>query len=691
MEVRPTVAREHPVEASRFLSILELGSTAAIADGIRGERHVVPLGVARALDRLRSGGVWETASAQHSPGLDSLRWLRFLLHHGYLHPQGAPVDHNLYALLSEVPQVSFPTTVPMGPKLKVLYLSHCGTDWLAENLAMAAHLRGMRVTVAYSVHSDRARIGEVEPDMVIVEPFDLGMSTRFWNRGARATDEERRALIETMQQYYAGVIDDLRPHASGRLILLRGITTPPLRPDGCAEFRRGVTLEGMAREVNELAARLLSREPNMMFMDEQHIVATHGTLKLISTSTTYGNLIGEVPDRSLPLSSRMCQEYLDAFIVWRATNRLKCVVVDLDDTMWPGVVGEGGGIPMEVETRPAAAQTLFGGIHQALGVLKDRGILLATCSRNNRDDVLAAWNAARDGSALEPFLYPEDFVLHEIGWDPKPVAMKRIMARLGLEPAHVVFVDDDPLQREEMRQAFPEMLILGETLERVRARLLTEPRLQVNIVTEAARRRTETSQGSIAREDAAREWAGVSHRDFLRTLKVELQVLRLCTSRHLPRVAELLKRTNQFNLTGLRLDARQLEERIGSDDAAIFALNVRDRFTDHGLVGVCLVRKNHIENVAISCRVIGLDVATPFLTAALDGFGLSRETLYGRLVPTDRNIPCRNLLSSVGFDEIDPGQYMRPSNRELPPPDMGIYEILLRDEVLEDARQEAMS
>lgn len=675
---------KHEVVASKFLTIFELGSTAAIADGMRRQRHIVPVTLAQTLDRLRVGGYWEDAIAKHAPELDSTRWLRFLTEQGYLQIRGQPEDESLLMILRDLPELTFPKHTSSIRKVKALYLAHCAANWLARNLGIAAYMRGMPITVSHSTHNDRALIQDIQPDLVIVEPFDLTAAARFWNTGAVATDSVRLDLVETLKSYFSGVIDDLRPHAVGRLILLKGITTPALRPHGFSEFRREVSMDSMAHAVNDHIASLLRPEANMIFIDEQHLFSSMGVLEMMPTSGPYGNFFYDSRGVATRMVAALCEEYLDAYAMWSGVDSHKCVVVDLDNTLWPGVIGEGGGIPDEdSDARTTVGAGTFGGLHQALGVLKSRGILLATCSRNNRDEVLSRWKSSvqrRAASAIEPFLSPDDFALHEIGWDRKPVAMTRILDRLGLEPRHVVFVDDDPLQREQMRYNFPRMRVIGENLNLVRVQLLSDPRLQVNIITEDARERTDTTRASLAREASLNEVAGSSSLDFMRTLNLELRVRRLSSRRFLPRVAELLQRTNQFNLTGYRPDVGILSQLIDSDTAALFDLNVRDRFGDYGTVGICLLIDNKIANVAISCRVIAMDVALPFLCTVVNRFGFSSQVLYGRVVLSDRNIPCRNLLQSAGFDEIGPHQYVKPANRECRHVDSSVYKVTCVDE-----------
>jgi FkbH-like protein len=558
--------------------------------------------------------------------------------------------------------------------IKVVYLSNCAVHSLADILKRVATAGNMRVEIVHSTHKDLALISECGPDLAIVDPFDVNWSMQLWDSGARATDQHRLELVRVVKDYYAATIERLRPLATGRLVLLKGICAPALRPEGVAEFRRTVSFAAMARMVNEHICELLRIEPNMMFIDEQHIAATVGLPNATGTYVaTYGSNVGDSPSQLVRFFAATAAEFLNAFVVWRNARPLKCVVADLDNTLWPGVVGEGGGIPgeNEIERRLDLSMYVFGGIHQALGMLKDRGVLLATCSRNNREEVLLHWTSALSAQRPATLLSPEDFVLHEIGWDAKPVAMARILDKLGLDPAHVLFIDDDPIQRAQMQQAFGAMRIIGENLREIRKELLTEPRLQANILTEDALLRTRTARMMVERNALA---GGECSRELLRSFTIELNVSRATSSAELSRVSELLKRTTQFNLTGFSMDVAQLRAFCADSNNAIFVLSVRDRFGDHGMVGACVVRDDCIENVVVSCRVISLEVAAPFLATCLEAIGCERRALRGIVRLTARNVPCRMLLVEAGFQESAPLVYIR-SPATAPPVDPTIYRI----------------
>ncbi len=126
-------------------------------------------------------------------------------------------------------------------------------------------------------------------------------------------------------------------------------------------------------------------------------------------------------------------EYLSLYTMWRGESAIKCVVVDLDDTLWPGIAGEGGFAPTSEDAIGSLRYGVYGGIHQALKILKHRGVLLATCSKNNADDLEPIWDGLRVAcvEGMRYLLQRDDFVMHKVNWRRKSDNVREIMQALG--------------------------------------------------------------------------------------------------------------------------------------------------------------------------------------------------------------------------------------------------------------------
>jgi FkbH-like protein len=321
----------------------------------------------------------------------------------------------------------------------------------------------------------------------------------------------------------------------------------------------------------------------------------------------------------------------------RQADQVKLVVVDLDDTLWTGVIGEMTDIDADI---------LDGwqlGLAEALLWLKKRGILLAIISKNDESRIRDIWP-----SVFGDNLRLEDFAAIRINWQPKAENMGQILAGVNLLPRSVVFIDDNPAERSAMQQAFPDMRILGRFPYYIRQTLLWAPETQVIAVTEESGRRTEMVQAQLEREQHRQEF---SADDFLRAAApvVTLRPLTSTTDPRFARAQELVNKTNQFNTTGRRWAA--------ADWAAFFrngghmqCFDVKDAYTAYGLVGVVLIRGTSIEQWVMSCRVLGYEIENAVMAvivAAMRAAGAARPT--GQLCETDANFPCRTLFAKNGF------------------------------------------
>ena len=219
-----------------------------------------------------------------------------------------------------------------------------------------------------------------------------------------------------------------------------------------------------------------------------------------------------------------------------------------------------------------------------------------------------------------------------------------------------VFIDDTARERERVRQALPAITVLGEDLFALRRVLLTDPRLQPARVTPEAASRTNLVRAQLDRSRL--RMAMDDEAAFIASLNIASTVSRLAPGADgasLDRVRELFERTTQFNATGRRFTRLELERLIASPDGRLYTLHMRDRFADHGLVGAAAVLDDSVLNMALSCRVIGLGGDRALLDQVVAE--TSGPSLRGRIIPTERNIPARNLYSECGFTAAGAGMW----------------------------------
>ena len=320
-----------------------------------------------------------------------------------------------------------------------------------------------------------------------------------------------------------------------------------------------------------------------------------------------------------------------------AARRVKCVVWDLDDTLWAGVQAEGA----PPEPRPE--------VLAVIDALAARGIVHSVASRNDP--------ATGERLLAQPAL-ARRFVAPQIGWEPKDKALRAVAAALNLGLDSLAFVDDSPFERAAVAALLPDVLVLAPADV---PGLPARPEFQAGPATTESARRTALYQEEAARRAAEAAFAG-SRLAFLNSCVMRLTI-RPAAEADLPRLEELVQRTNQLNSTGVRYGPADLAARLA--DAGRFRCPVArltDRFGDYGLIGAALVDRPGdpaggwlVELLMLSCRVEGRGIPAALLRRLLDEARAAGQPALSALYrPTAQNRQMAVLLRSLGFRAAGP-------------------------------------
>jgi FkbH-like protein len=314
-------------------------------------------------------------------------------------------------------------------------------------------------------------------------------------------------------------------------------------------------------------------------------------------------------------------------------KNVKCVVFDLDNTLWNGVLIEGDDVAVSSEMIALLKQ------------LDDRGVLLSIASKNDHD---SAWKKLEALGLSEYFLYPQ------INWNPKSQSVKTIAHRLNIGIDAMAFVDDNPFELDEVARISPEVVCVNSAKI---ASLFSDPRFQGSSTPDARRRR------QLYRESAARELAqesfGSDYSSFLESCQIVLEISSY-SPEQAERVAELVQRTNQLNFSGHKHTRPELEELLTNPLLDKFVLKCSDQYGSYGTVGFCLVEHASdticVRDFMLSCRVQGKLIEKAFFHHLLEQHNPHAATkLWVNFRSTQRNQPAQQVLQSLGFRECVPG------------------------------------
>jgi FkbH-like protein len=448
---------------------------------------------------------------------------------------------------------------------------------------------------------------------------------------AEATGEEIEALVH-------GFLSRSRA-----TLVLNTLPLTRLHTHQLVDLRSRAALGAAWHGLNSRLLRLGAELERVVVLDLDVLLAQGGPLCDPRLAAYAGEELGE------ELLARCAREV--GHLARALTGRTKKVLVlDLDNTLWDGVLGEDGaeGIAARTTLRGEA----FGRVQRLAGQLGSQGVLLAVCSKNDRAPVL---EVLRDHPDMR--LREADFVAVQADWGPKNKGLEEIAERLGLGVDSFVFADDSAFETGLVAAALPQVAVvpLGAEPALAPERLLADGWFDTLELTEADRERSARYRVEAARSDLRESASSVE--EYLRQLGVRVSVERAHLG-DVGRLAQLTQRTNQFNLTTERLTAPEVRSMTEDPGRLVLTVRSSDRFGDDGVVGALFACREpdglRVENLLLSCRVLGRGIERAVVASVLDHAkveGLTQVTAGYR--PTPRNHRVREFWPSVGFVALD--------------------------------------
>ena len=328
-------------------------------------------------------------------------------------------------------------------------------------------------------------------------------------------------------------------------------------------------------------------------------------------------------------------------------TRRKIIALDLDNTLWGGVIGEDGVDGIELSDHKEGQR--YYDFQRQLLEMKNRGIVLGIVSKNNEDDAEAA---IQNHPAM--LLRYDEFVSRKINWENKAVNLKAMEGELNLTEGGFVFIDDNPVERETVKGECPDILVpdfpadTTELLEFAESiwfdhcrplRVLVEDLEKTQMYQNEAKRKQEMSE-SLNLDDYIAKLEMVADIHRMRDLEME-------------RVVQLINKTNQFNVTTKRYTQAEVEEIAANPDNAIYVVYSSDKYGDSGLISVIILFESSVEvridTFLMSCRVMGRKLEDVILNELVTKF---QKKMIGEFIPTAKNAPVKELFDRLGFDLV---------------------------------------
>ena len=568
----------------------------------------------------------------------------------------ARLDHIATNRLDRAVRRLFPEPPPglATRPVRLALLGSCGVAHLEAALRVGGLRRGLHVSTCAAAYGQyvqdltdpRCALRAFRPDAVLIaldaHHLTAGVTARLGAAEADAAQDEILARIRNTWQ--------LAADAFGCAILQQTIL--PLFPAllGSNEHR-------LAGSRAAFVARLNARLPALADAAGVDLVAIAARAAQDGIAQWHNPVLWHYAKQEIAAAAAPMYGDLVGRMLAAAQGRsARCLVLDLDGTLWGGVVGDDGpeGIVLGQGSALGEAYVAF---QQYCHELADRGVILAVCSKNN------------EAGALEPFARHPEMVLRRddiasfvANWSDKPANLRRIADELGLGLDALVFVDDNPFERELVRQALPMVAVpeIGEEPAAYAQAISDAGYFEALALTQEDRIRSERYRSDGARQMLRVEATNLD--DYLAGLRMQLVWCRF-DRMGLSRIVQLINKSNQFNLTTRRY--AETDVLAVMRDPAAFGLQFRlqDRFGDHGIISVVIGRLQEDDTVFIdtwlmSCRVLGRRVEAAALgVVAAAARELGARRLVGEYIPTARNAIVKDHYPQLGFagEDADAG------------------------------------
>jgi FkbH-like protein len=493
------------------------------------------------------------------------------------------------------------------------------------------------------IFDENSALYTFKPDIVILAiQADVLLNKNFISEFVKIPDLEQHKteIIELFQTLLS-----MLTKRTDALVLVNNFIVPSFTPYGILDNKTDIGFRSFFRELNQKLTELYRKNRQVYIVDLEAVASKHGKLRYQDSKLYYrGSFL--FSESFLPL---IADEYMGYIKALKNLTR-KCIVLDLDNVLWGGIIGEDGvkGIKLGVDS-PGNAHKDF---QRLLLSYYNRGILLAINSKNNFDD---AMKAIKEHPHM--LLREKCFAALRINWQDKVQNMIELAKEINIGLDSMVFVDDNIREREQMKLALPQVLVVElpsspflyrQTIENMNdfnVLALTEEDLKRGEIYHSKKKRKELQESITSLED------------FLKSLEMKILV-KSADDVAMTRVVRMVNKTNQFNMTTRRYTDIELDKmRKAKKHFNIYTMQVSDKFGDEGIVGAAIVRKERrawiLDSFLLSCRVIGRKVETAFLARIVeDAKKQGAAKLVGEYVPTKKNAAVKSFYVDHGFEEL---------------------------------------
>lgn len=480
------------------------------------------------------------------------------------------------------------------------------------------------------------------PDVVIIAvDLETAIGDDYF-KGFTMGSEERIKLKDKILKEFKLLINTIRKNLNCSVIV-HNFEVPFYSPMGILENKQEFGFSEMVETIN------LELRNQFKNVDRVYIFDYDKFLSRIGKGIERDYKMYYLGDMKLDMKyvPELCREYMN-YVKPIMSSIKKCLVLDLDGTLWGGVVGEDG---IEgIKLGPTGSGKPFYEFQKYIKSLFKKGVILAVNSKNNYDD-------AMEVIRKHPYmvLREEDFADFEINWQDKASNMRAIAKKLNIGIDSMVFMDDDKLNCEIVRESFKgEVKVVNMPSDPslyLKTIMDISDEFNVLYLTDEDKKKGLMYAQNRKREELKEEINSID--EYLKALNIRAEV-KIDDEFNISRVAQLTQKTNQFNLTTKRYFENDIENFMRDENCLVLSISVKDKFGDNGICGVGIIKKENniwdIDTLLLSCRVMGRKIEYAIMNY-IESKALNEgiNTIRASYVPTKKNIPVKDLYESMGF------------------------------------------
>ncbi len=452
---------------------------------------------------------------------------------------------------------------------------------------------------------------------------------------------ERAKIVENKINEIKNLLDKYIENSNSKIIITK-LNIPSFSPNGIFESKTEYSFHNMIEDFNKQITKIYLNSENVFVYDFDKFITKNGEDNVFNYSQFFfGDL--KISMDFLPTFGQDLMKYVIAYLGLTK----KCIVLDLDNTLWGGIVGEDGFNGIKLGPEPPG--NAFMEFQRVLLSLHQRGTILAINSKNNFED---AMKVIKEHPYM--ILKEEHFASMRINWNDKVSNMKEIIKEINIGSDSLVFIDDDPVNREFVKSVFPEILVVNLSDDPSSYVYEIENLIDFSVLKITDEDKNRGKMYLQQKKIIELEKTSTDLQTFLSQLNLKI-IIKDVDEFTLPRVSQLILKTNQFNLTTKRYQEMDIEKMIKDSNFIVTCVQVEDKFGDNGIVGVFIIEKENqkewrIDTFLMSCRIMGRDIEKGIMAHIINKAKENNvQKINADFIPTQKNKPVENLLSDHEF------------------------------------------